>query len=99
MEEHMRTAAPEHFRKISLLLVLGKPLLDGKRSNWATNTFCCRYEPYEEVSFCNIHVIPKCLFDISHFSEERTSVNDNDFKIYWANYCSIAVLDIAKWNL
>ena len=32
-EEHLRTTAPESLRKISSLLVLGKPLLDGKRHN------------------------------------------------------------------
>ena len=30
-EEHLRTMPPERLRKISPLLLLGKPLLDGKR--------------------------------------------------------------------
>ena len=32
-EEHLRTTAPEYHRKISPLLVLEKPMLDGKRQN------------------------------------------------------------------
>ena len=38
-EEHLRTTAPGRLGQISLLLVLGKPMLDGKRHHWATNTF------------------------------------------------------------
>ena len=34
-EENLRATVPEHLGKISPLLVLGKPLLDGKRHNWA----------------------------------------------------------------
>ena len=30
-EEHLRTTAPECLRKLRPLLVLGKPMLDGKR--------------------------------------------------------------------
>ena len=35
----MRINEPEHLRKISPLLVLGKPLLDGQLHNLATNIF------------------------------------------------------------
>ena len=34
-EENLRATVPEQLGKISSLLVLGKPLLDGKRHNWA----------------------------------------------------------------
>ena len=51
-EEHLRSTAPECPRKISPLLVLGKPLLGGRWPNWATNTLYCKYEPHE-VNFRN----------------------------------------------
>ena len=72
-EEHLRTTAPECLRKINPLLVLRKPLLDGKRYNWAANTFYWKYEPHE-VSSCNIHVTSKCFFDISLRSQKRAKV-------------------------
>ena len=56
VEEHLGTTVSEQLRKISLLLVLGNALLDGKLHNWATNAFYCKYEPHE-VSLCNIQVI------------------------------------------
>ena len=43
-EEHLHTTVPECLRKISPLLVLGKPLLDDKRHKWATNTFYWKHE-------------------------------------------------------
>ena len=52
------------------MFVLGKLLLDGKRHNWATNTFYWKYEPHEVRTF-------------SYFlqaSEEDKSDNDNDFE-------------------
>ena len=36
-EEYLPATAPERLRKIIPLLVLGRPLLDGKRNNRATN--------------------------------------------------------------
>ena len=44
LEEHLQTTVPECLRKISPLLVLGKPFLDGKRHKWATNTFYWKHE-------------------------------------------------------
>ena len=38
-DEHLHTTVPERLRKISPLLVLGKPLLDDKRHNRARNNF------------------------------------------------------------
>ena len=55
-EKHLGATASECLGKISLLLVLGNAVLDGKRHNWATNAFYWKYEPHE-VSLCNIHVI------------------------------------------
>ena len=59
-EDHLGTTVPECSRKINPLLVLVKPMLDGKRHNWVTNTFYCKYKLHK-VGLCNIHVIPKCL--------------------------------------
>ena len=42
-EEHLQTTAPECPGKLIPLFVLGKPMLDGKRQNWVTNTFYCKY--------------------------------------------------------
>ena len=36
-------------------------MLEGKIHNWATYTFCWKYEPHE-VTLCDIHVIPTCVF-------------------------------------
>ena len=67
-------------------------MLDGKQHNWATNTFYWKYE----VSLCNIHVRPNCLFlFISGLKEGKTD-NANDFKMSWATYCSRTILDSAK---
>ena len=41
-EEHLGATAPECLRKISPLLVSGKPILDCKRHHWVTNTFYCK---------------------------------------------------------
>ena len=46
-EEHLRTTSVECLQRISLLLVLGKPMLDDKRHKWATNTLSCKHEPHE----------------------------------------------------
>ena len=52
-EEHLPPSAPDHFRKISLLFVLGKPFLDGKRRSQATYNFYWKCKPHE-VDFCSI---------------------------------------------
>ena len=44
LEEHLRTTIPVPLRKISPLLVWGKPMLDGRWHNWATITFYWKYE-------------------------------------------------------
>ena len=77
------------------MLVLRKPLSNGKQHNWATNTFYGKYEPHE-VSFCNIRVLPKCLFYFFQASEEGKSDNDNDYKTSWTIYCSRTILDSVK---
>ena len=76
--------------------MLGKPMLDGKRHNWVTNTFYCKYE----VNLCNIH--PNDFWYFPQVSEDSKSDNNNDFKICWATSCSRTILDSAKqakWNL
>ena len=81
-------------QKISQLLVLGKLMLEGKIHNWVTYTFCWKYEAYE-VSLCDIHVIPTSFCYFFQASKERKWC-DNDFKIFWANYCSSTITDSAK---
>ena len=92
-EEHLWATATERLRKISPLLVLGKPILDGKRHNWAIEQqifFIENMSTYErhEVSLYNIHVYTKMPFAIFFRSQKRAKVIMITFKISWTTYCS-----------
>ena len=90
-EEHVRTTASARLRKISPFLALGKAMLEGKRHNWAANTFNWKYEPHE-VSLCNITFYQNAFCYFFQASVEDKSDNDNDFKISWDTYCRRAIL-------
>ena len=75
LEEHLQTTVPECLRKISPLLVLGKPFLDGKRHKWATKYLLLKTWTQE------VYQIGFCYF--FQASEEVKNDNDNDFKISW----------------
>ena len=74
-EEHLRTAAPERLRKPNPLLVSGKPLLGGKRHNWATNMNLMKLVSAIFTLYQN------AFWYFFQASEESKSDNDNDFKI------------------
>ena len=83
------------------MLILGKPMLDGERNNWANIIFCSKYEPHE-ASLCNIHVIPKCLLLFLSGLRRGQKWTIMILKISWATYSSRTILDSAKqtkWNL
>ena len=62
LEEHLPTTAPECLRKISLLLDLGKPILDGRWHNLATSTLHCKYEPHEDCAIITLYQNAFCYF-------------------------------------
>ena len=71
-EEHLRTTASERLRKISPLLALRNATLDGKRHNWATNSFYWKHEPHEvNIEYSHYTIMP---FFISFKLQKRTKV-------------------------
>ena len=87
LKKHLQTIALECSWKASPLLVLGKPMLDGRPHNWAGNTLYCKYGPHE-VSFHNIQVIPTCLFYFSQASEEGKSDENYDAFSHPLKFCT-----------
>ena len=84
-EEHLRTAAPERYRKIRPLLVndtIEQQILFIEDVN-LMKLFCAIFTLYQNV-FCYFF----------QASKDGKSDNNNDFKISWATYCSRTILGI-----
>ena len=70
-------------------------MLDGKRHNLATNTIYWKYENMNLTKLvCAMFTLyqnPFCYF--FQASEDGKGDDNNDFKVFWATYCSRTILD------